>query len=147
DKFVGDEIMVLFGAPQGYGRDAERACRCARAMILARQRLNEEKGESLAIGVGLATGRVVAGCMGSEDRLNYTVLGERVNLAARLCSSAKPMEALICPATRDRLGKACGEIIPRPDLKLKGYSGNFTAFTLADGPSDPIAIPYTRPPL
>ena len=88
DKFVGDEIMAVFGGIKNYGNDAANAARCGVKMIEERNRLNHENNTTIPIGIGIATGEVVAGCMGSEDRLNYTVLGARVNLAARLCGAA-----------------------------------------------------------
>lgn len=94
DKFVGDEIMVLFGLPVPDGNDAERALRCAEAMIQQCRAMNANREQDLTIGIGVAHGEMVAGCMGSEDRLNYSVLGDRVNLASRLCSKAGPMEIL-----------------------------------------------------
>lgn len=88
DKFIGDEIMALFGAPVATADDADRALRAARGMRLALATLNAEfTAEScppLAFGIGLNTGRVVAGNIGSSRRLNYSVIGDAVNLAARL---------------------------------------------------------------
>ena len=92
---MGDEVMALFGAPKSYGDDELNALRCGLAMLRERERLNEGEGHPLQIGVGIATGEMVAGCMGSSDRLNYTVLGDRVNLASRLCGKAGPGEVLI----------------------------------------------------
>ena len=99
DKFVGDCIMILFGAPKSYGHDAARAARCAWKMIRERERMNATSNRPLAIGIGLASGPALAGCMGSEKRLNYTVIGERVNLAARLCSQAGQMDVVIDETT------------------------------------------------
>ena len=91
DKFVGDLIMAVFGVPSNTEHDALNAARCALKMIEVRRELNRSDSIAIEMGIGVATGEVVAGCMGSLDRLNYTVLGERVNLASRLCSAAASM--------------------------------------------------------
>ena len=129
DKFVGDEIMAVFGGLKSYGNDAANAASCALEMIETRGQQNETAEFPLSVGIGLATGEVVAGCMGSVDRLNYTVLGARVNLAARLCSAAGPMEIVIDKETRGRLesGAKTGAI---SGLELKGFSTSVEAFRL-----------------
>ncbi len=131
DKFVGDEIMVLFGAPNKYGRDTINAAKCALSMVSERGKLNRSGDFQINIGIGLASGEVVAGNMGSSDRLNYTVLGEQVNLAARLCGSARPMEVLIDSMTEERL-RGKGRMEPLKDMQLKGFEGNVTAFSLLE---------------
>ncbi|MEM7697389.1 MAG: adenylate/guanylate cyclase domain-containing protein [Verrucomicrobiota bacterium] len=128
DKFVGDEIMAVFGALKSYGNDAERASRCALDMIAQRERLNQDSAHPFDIGVGVASGEVVAGCMGSHDRLNYTVLGARVNLAARLCAEALPMTVLIDEETRQRIDTPA--ITPCENLSLKGFSVAKAAYQL-----------------
>jgi class 3 adenylate cyclase len=129
DKFVGDLIMAVFGAPKTRGNDTYNAVRCALSMIVERQKLNESSQHNIRMGIGIATGEVVAGCMGSEDRLNYTVLGERVNLAARLCSKAGPMEVVIDQATREKLGDALTVETLQP-VPLKGFSDPVQTFKL-----------------
>ncbi|GEP42825.1 adenylate/guanylate cyclase domain-containing protein [Brevifollis gellanilyticus] len=121
DKFVGDLIMVLFGAPEDTEDDTVRAVRCAQAMQLRRRELNASAKHPMETGIGLATGMVVAGCMGSDRRLNYTVLGHYVNLASRLCSIAQPGEIIADPATVQVLN---GSITshPLPVMQLKGFS-------------------------
>lgn len=88
DKYIGDEIMALFGAPVAAPDSADRAVRAALAMRRALAAFNEElaaEGRApLAFGVGINTARVVAGNIGSHRRLNYSVIGDGVNLAARL---------------------------------------------------------------
>ena len=129
DKFVGDMIMALFGAPSAFGDDAMRASQCALRMVLRRDELNAAGPWDFQIGIGIATGQVVAGCMGSEQRLDYTVLGERVNLAARLCSEAAPAEVLIDNTTMGKLGSTA--TADRLDnLALKGFPETVTAFRL-----------------
>jgi class 3 adenylate cyclase len=120
DKFVGDLIMALFGAPKSYGHDALRAALCAVQMIDERNTLNNRSKRKIQIGVGIASGQVVAGCMGASNRIDYTVLGERVNLASRLCSQAEPGQILVDHETRKRLKDSIitRELQPR---KLKGY--------------------------
>ena len=88
DKYIGDAIMALFGAPVAAPDAAARALAAARDMARALDRLNEELAAegrpALAFGIGINTARVVAGNMGSKSRLNYTVIGDGVNLASRL---------------------------------------------------------------
>jgi class 3 adenylate cyclase len=136
DKFVGDEIMAVFGALKSYGNDAANAAACALEMIAVREQLNRESGEPLEIGIGLATGEVVAGCMGSVDRLNYTVLGARVNLASRLCSEAGNMEVIIDDETEKQIDHPISALRARSELKLKGFSGTITAWQMLPVPDE-----------
>ena len=130
DKFVGDLIMAVFGAPESSGDDAGNSARCALEMMETRRRLNAvTKFPLLEIGIGIASGPAVAGCMGSESRLNYTVLGERVNLASRLCSVAPAGDVLLDPATRELLGSTIsGELLP--ERTFKGISRPVRPFRL-----------------
>lgn len=88
DKYIGDEIMALFGAPVAATDSADRAARAALGMRAALARLNEELAAEgrppLAFGIGINTARVIAGNIGSHRRLNYSVVGDGVNLAARV---------------------------------------------------------------
>ena len=88
DKYIGDAIMALFGAPIAIPDAPDRAVSAAREMARALDLLNRElmaEGKpALAFGIGINTARVVAGNMGSKNRLNYTVIGDGVNLASRL---------------------------------------------------------------
>lgn len=130
DKFVGDLIMAIFGAPKSYGDDAGNAAACALEMVARREELNQTTAHPpLLMGIGVASGTVVAGCMGSENRLNYTVLGEPVNLASRLCSAAGPREVIVDPHTLSLLGaRAAGHLL-RP-LLLKGFPDPVQPFHL-----------------
>ncbi|MEM7602155.1 MAG: adenylate/guanylate cyclase domain-containing protein, partial [Verrucomicrobiota bacterium] len=129
DKFVGDEIMAVFGGLKSYGNDAGNAAACALEMIEERRLLNEKLNWKVQIGIGVATGEVVAGCMGSVDRLNYTVLGSRVTLAARLCSAASPMEVVTDDETVSRISPA-PETEMISELELKGFSNPVQAYRL-----------------
>lgn len=125
DKYAGDEIMAVFGAPVSHPDDAPRAVRAALRMqeairVLSESRRHAGKPE-VAMGIGINTGLAVAGNMGSRTRLNYTVLGESVNLAARLCSIAAAGQTVISAATL----KAVGPILDTQALEsatLRGWS-------------------------
>ncbi|MBI4660331.1 MAG: HAMP domain-containing protein [Verrucomicrobia bacterium] len=129
DKFVGDLIMAVFGAPKSSTNDACNAARCALGMIRERERLNETSKYKIKIGIGVASGPALAGNMGSSDRLNYTVIGERVNLASRLCGKAGRMEVVIDETTYQRLQPLL-EAEPLPELELKGFSARVQAYRL-----------------
>src|SRR4029077_6953060 len=131
DKFVGDLLMAIFGAPLSHGQDAVNAARCALRLIEVRGALDQTSRHQLRIGIGIATGTMVAGCMGSADRLNYTVLGERVNLASRLCDHAAPAQILIDQTTREKLGEAA-TTTPLPPFNLKGFTENIVAYELTE---------------
>jgi len=131
DKFVGDEIMAVFGAPKSYGDDVANAVKAGLEMISGRHKLNEISKYHIQIGIGIATGEAVAGNMGSENRLNYTVLGERVNLGARLCGVADKGEVVIDETTQERLGERL--TAEKKDLlRLKGFSDEVRAFQVRE---------------
>jgi adenylate cyclase len=103
DKYVGDEIIGLFGAPVHQPDSPLRAIRCALDMLKAleefnRMRVNQGR-EAVHIGIGLNTGPVIAGAIGSSQTLQYTVIGDAVNTTARLCSSAKAGEIIVSEST------------------------------------------------
>jgi adenylate cyclase len=105
DKFLGDAVMSIFGAPIAHPDHAQRAVRTALAMQAGVATLNErrtaEGKEPIAIGVGVSAGEVVAGTVGTEERMEYTVIGDSVNLAARLQQGARPGQILISQHTYD----------------------------------------------
>ena len=98
DKHLGDATMALFGAPLAHGDDALRAVAAADALQRVMPALSAELGRPIATHVGIAMGDVVAGAIGSAQRRDYTVLGETVNLAARLVGEAGPGETVLSDA-------------------------------------------------
>ncbi len=129
NQFAGDAIMALFGAPRSYGDDAERAVRCAQAMMLERERMNVYAVHTLRIGVGIASGLMVAGCIGEESRSDYTVVGERVVLGARIAAAAAPGQILVDDETRVRIGTAYATKALAP-LPLKGFAEPVVAYAI-----------------
>jgi adenylate cyclase len=104
DKFVGDEVMAIF---EGRGMEIN-AVRAAREMQQYCKTLNEARAASgntqVHIGIGLNSGDVVMGNMGSDDHMDYTVIGDNINIAARLCGIAKPGQVLASKAVADAVG-------------------------------------------
>ena len=139
DKFVGDMIMAVFGATGSDPTAPERAVACARAMIAERKVLNMMSGREINVGVGVATGEMLAGFMGSEDRLNFTVIGQGANLASRLCTVAGPMDILVDEATCEaaREGRSAE---PLPPMEIKGFSDLQAVYRLR-----PEAVPENEP--
>jgi adenylate cyclase len=101
DKFRGDGFMAIFGAPLGRPDDAARAVHCALCMQeqISQLRFAQFGDFRLHMGIGINTGRVIAGNVGSERRMDYTVIGDEVNLAQRLEANAGPGQILIGEST------------------------------------------------
>jgi adenylate cyclase len=125
DKYIGDAIMAVFGAPVPKPEDARNAVRAAVRMRRALQHLNtrlEQRGlPTLRTGIGIHTGEVVAGNIGSERRMEYTVIGDAVNLASRLESNTKDLgvNVLISEDTY-ALTKEVIEVRPVKEITVKG---------------------------
>ena len=104
DKFMGDGLMAIFGVPVPHPDDPVRAVRCATRMLERLAQLNARLpgDRRLTIRIGVNTGRVVAGNFGTPERLEYTVLGDAVNVAARLESIAEPGTICVGPTTYER---------------------------------------------
>ncbi|MDB4948399.1 MAG: cyaB [Gemmatimonadetes bacterium] len=147
DKYLGDQIMALFGAPMARGEDAVRAARAALRIQAAVAELSAQRaarGEpEFRVGIGINTGTAVAGFVGSPERLNYTVLGESVNVAARLCSVAAADEILISEATRRRLGDAF-RLAHGGTRQLKGLSVPVEVFCV-ESLRDPEPLEDAKP--
>jgi adenylate cyclase len=123
DKYVGDEVIGLFGAPVELQDAPLRSVRCALDMMRALEefnRLRQDQGrERVSIGIGINTGPVIAGAIGSSRTLQYTVIGDAVNIAARLCSLAKPGEIIISESTLQFAGPHI-IVEPRKAVQLRG---------------------------
>ncbi len=131
DKYIGDALMVLFGAPLAKEDDADRAVQCAFAMRKGLEELNidlrrdsPKKFRPLRIGIGIHTGDVVAGSIGSANRLEYTVIGDAVNLASRIEGLTKEFKTdiLISEATVGIL-KGQYPLTKLPRTRVKGKKG------------------------
>ena len=123
DKIIGDELMVLYGVPLKNENDAQVAVNSAIAMFEALKKFNIEMESqnfpALEIGIGINYGKVVCGNIGSERQMNYTVIGDHVNLAARLCSHAKPGEIVISSSVIEKLSSKENFIEQKP-IFVKG---------------------------
>jgi adenylate cyclase len=123
DKFMGDAIMALWGAPLGHADDPDRALQAAIEMQHAVARLNQrwasEGRPEIRVGIGINHGEVFAGNIGSHRRLDYTVIGDAVNVASRLCAEAGPGEVLV---TENFLQVVRGQVDHEflPEMALKG---------------------------
>jgi len=106
-QFVGDAVMAVFGAPVSQADHADLSVRAAEAMHAAQYDLNEQwvgKGqEPFGLGIGLSTGRVAAALLGSEERLEYSLVGDTVNLTQRLQQWAEPGETVLSEPTWEAL--------------------------------------------
>jgi adenylate cyclase len=123
DKFVGDEIIALFGAPVAMESAELKAVQCALDMLQVLNEFNRvrvaEGQNEIKIGIGINTGLVVTGAIGSSRALQYTAIGDAMNTTARLCSVAQSGQIILSEAT---FKKVQGQIaaVPLPPVRLKG---------------------------
>jgi len=133
DKFVGDQIMAIFQGEEM----ARNAVACALKFQEAMADLGEDYPEAdLEIGIGINLGEVVMGAMGSKERMDYTVLGDNVNLAARLCAHATAGQTLISESVHTAVSKVKDfRIEPLEPIRVKGKSEPIHVYTVASATS------------
>src|SRR5262245_57176150 len=123
DEFIGDAIFVLFGAPIWQEDDAQRAVACAVAMQLAMTSVNEQNKRDglpeVEMGIGVHTGQVIVGNIGSAERTKYGVVGSQVNLTSRIQSFTTGGQILISEATRREVGPIL-KLGKQMEVKAKG---------------------------
>jgi adenylate cyclase len=151
DKFIGDAIMAVWGVPESKGNDALNAINATIEMRTALIEFNKGRGSDkkplIKIGCGLNTGPVLAGQIGSDDRLDYTVIGDAVNLASRVESLNKPFgtDILISQDTYN-IVKGDFDCEPMQKIKVKGKSDAQQIYAVlrkkgdATGPKDLVAL-------
>jgi adenylate cyclase len=107
DKFIGDSMMAIFGAPVAHEDDPSRSVRAAidiQNLLVEFNKTRADEGQfQIQTGIGINTGNLVAGYIGSSRTMSYSVIGSTVNTAFRLCSAAKPGQILISGQTHDQL--------------------------------------------
>jgi adenylate cyclase len=142
DKFMGDGIMAFWGAPVAHQDDAIRCVECALDQMQVLGRFNrtrlEQNKPPLAIGIGVHTGPVVVGYVGSSKALSYTVIGDTANTSSRLCSSAVSGQIVVSESTVGRLGNRfeLEEIEPR---SLKGKERPMRRFNVVRQKASAVA--------
>lgn len=137
DKYIGDAIMALFGAPLAHADSADRALRAAQAMRRSLNTLNEEARQAgqpeLGFGIGINTAKVIAGNIGSSRRRNYSVIGDGVNVASRLQNLTRLPEHASDVILSGSTLAACRQVHPVRPLgrsSVKGRSGEIEIFAL-----------------
>jgi adenylate cyclase len=135
-QFVGDAVMAVFGAPLPQEDHADRAVSAASAMHTAQAVLNArwetEELPRFPLGIGLSTGRVAAALLGSAERLEYSLVGDSVNLAQRLQEWAHDGEVVLSEGTMGALSTAV-DTEPLPPALVKGRQAKVVAFRLSSG--------------
>lgn len=135
DKYIGDAVMAVFGAPISKGNDAANAANAALQIQRLLIELNRDAAArhwpELRVGIGINTGVVTAGNIGSLRRIDYTVIGDTVNIASRLTSNAKPGQILVSDSTAAELGGRRFDLQVLPPLLVKGRSMPLRVFDVA----------------
>jgi len=125
DKYIGDAVMAVFGAPISKGNDAAAAVNSAiqiqRLLVELNRDAAARQWPELRVGIGINTGNAIAGNIGSPRRLDYTVVGDTVNTAQRLMTNAAGGQILISESTARKMGKTF-DLERLPELKVKGRS-------------------------
>ena len=136
NKFVGDEAMIVFGAPVPNPNHAKAAIRAALGIQKEIARLNQERKlghELISIGIGINSGEMVAGNLGSEKKMEYTVIGDHVNIASRLTSLAEPGEILISSWTFEHIEeKEALRVEERGRVPVKGRREEVIIYNVLD---------------
>ena len=135
DKYIGDEIMVLFGAPVELEDAADKAVACGLEMQAALELFNLERerqgDDKIQIGIGINSGEVVVGSIGSSQTMQYTCIGDAVNVASRLTELAKAGQVIVSEDTLAELtGKAEYEVLP--PVGLKGLEGEVKTYLVKE---------------
>ncbi|MFQ5581877.1 MAG: adenylate/guanylate cyclase domain-containing protein [Mariprofundaceae bacterium] len=135
DKYIGDEIMVLFGAPVDVPRAADQAVACALEMQSAIEKFNHEREsrgeEAIEIGIGVNSGEVVVGSIGSSQTMQYTCIGDAVNVASRLTGMAEAGQVMISEHTLEKMKtRANYEVVP--PASLKGIEGDLKVYAIKE---------------
>ena len=130
DKFVGDSVIVFFGDPESRG-PGEDAIQCARMAVEMQQRA---RALGINIRIGISSGNCTVGNFGSEDRMEYTIIGKRVNMAARLEQNSEPGKILISDTTYERIKDAI-RCEPRGRIRVKGIDKELNTFWIAEDTS------------
>lgn len=144
DKFIGDCVMAVWGPPSPHEDDPGRALRAALEMQREVDSLNQLRVESgkkpLLVGIGVNTGQAVVGYMGSQERHEFTAIGDSVNTASRLCSAAKGGEVI---ASESTVRKAGGGFMvePMPLLQVKGKEKGVATFRVVGLEQTGVVIP------
>jgi adenylate cyclase len=135
DKFIGDSVMAVWGTPESHPDDARQAVEAAmelrRWVETGNRRWKQKWGVEVQLAMGLHTGTVVAGNLGSEKRMEYTVIGDAVNVAARLESMAQPGQILVSAATREKLGEDAEVLRHLGERALHGRNATTQVFEVA----------------
>ena len=142
DKFIGDEVMAFFGAPIAVKNPSKNGVKTAIEMASSFQELrarfssNPHYLKSLGIGIGVNTGEVFVGNVGSKNRYDYTVIGSAVNLARRLCSHAEPNQILTTEKTISEIpGMVSSEFVK--NISLKGIPNPVNIYEITPPPRIP----------
>ncbi len=152
DKYIGDAVMAVWGAPVSHGNDTENAINGA--LMMRRELIDFNKGRGgdkkpiIKIGCGLNTGPLIAGQIGSNERMEYTVIGDTVNLASRIESLNKPFgtDILVSTDTYEHI-KDIFRTIPMQKIKVKGKSEPQQIYAVLgrlDDPSSPKTLEEMR---
>ena len=126
DKIIGDELMVLYGVPLKSEDDIDNSVKTAVEMFSVLEKFNEKNKKfglaALEVGIGINYGKAVSGNIGSDEQMNYTVIGDTVNLAARLCSHAKAGQLVISDFVKNKLSKDFFDFKKKDPIYVKGKS-------------------------
>ncbi len=129
DKYMGDGLMAIFNAPEDQPQHTLSALQAALTLQQATRELAAQRGDGLSFSIGIHTGEAVVGYIGTDCAMNYTAVGDVVNLAKRLQEAARPGQILIESGTLERVGSAV-ETTPLGEFKIKGRQATATVFEL-----------------